>query len=610
MRPLPRSASRRGRLGQAVSTTCGIVQRSVPSHRSSRGARSPGSAAGGSPAIVAGSLAERNQREPGSDRWVFEATSCMRRESSPPPAAPEEPVKKAPLFENIGDHHHDISSDSKLAQRYFDQGLTWAYAFNHAEAVRSFVEAARHDPECAICWWGAALALGPNINARMPDEDVPRAWEYLQKAKALAKHASEKERDYIEALSKRYVKEPVKDRHHLDVAYAEAMRKVAQKYPDDLDAQTLFAEAMMDTMPWDYWKTEYEPKPETKEILAALESVMKRDETHPGALHLYIHAVEASSEPSRGEQAADRLGDLVPIAGHLVHMPSHIYLRVGRYDDASEANVRAATADERYISECKAQGLYPAMYYPHNIHFLWYSSALEGRSQTSIESAEKLATKIPVEMARDFPLLQQFMPVPLFAYLRFGKWDDVLDAPRPDGDFAYATAMWHYARGVAFAARKDRSKAETEAKALDAIAESEALKKLEAPDFPAIQLVSVAREVIGGEIARADARHDEAIRRFTKAVELQDKIPYMEPPYWYFPVRHFLGAALLEAGKTKEAEAVYRKDLEKNPKNGWSLFGLAKSLDAQGKKTAAKEAWREFEKAWNKADVHLAASRF
>ncbi|MGH7822723.1 MAG: hypothetical protein ACREQ9_23440, partial [Candidatus Binatia bacterium] len=296
----------------------------------------------------------------------FAAAGCsglpgFTREKKEEPAPQE---RKAPLFENIGKHHHETSTDSKLAQRYFDQGLTWAYAFNHAEAVRSFLEAARHDPNCAMCYWGAALSLGPNINARMADEDVPAAWQHLQKAIALSKHASEKERDYIEALSKRYVKEPVKDRHDLDVAYADAMRKVAKKYPDDLDAQTLFAEALMDTMPWDYWKTEYEPKPETKEILSALESVIERDGKHAGALHLYIHTVEASAEPKRGEVAADRLGGLVPVAGHLVHMPSHIYLRIGRYEDASEANVRAAKADEQYITQCKAQGLYPAMYYP------------------------------------------------------------------------------------------------------------------------------------------------------------------------------------------------------------------------------------------------------
>ena len=527
-----------------------------------------------------------------------------------PAAAEAKTERQAPLFENMGNLHHKVSTDSELAQRYFDQGLSLAYAFNHAEAERSFREAARIDPECAMCWWGAAIVLGPHVNAAMFDEAVPRAWEALHKAKAASIESSKKERAYIRALEKRYVREPVKDRHHLDVAYAKAMREVAKQYPDDLDAQTLFAEALMDTMPWNYWKTPDEAKPEAKEFIAILEKVMKRKPDHFGALHLYIHAVEASSNPGRAEVAADRLAPLVPAAGHLVHMPAHIYLRVGRYEDASEANVKAAKADESYISQCRVQGFYPAMYYPHNIHFLWFSSALEGRSDVSIDAAEKLSTKIQPEMVKQFPEIEQFLPVPLYAYARFGKWEKILEAPKPPDEFVYNTAMWHYARGLAFASTGKPEEAGKEAAEVDRLYATEAIDKIQLPTFPGKTVLGVARVVVAGEAARAKGDLDTAIAKFEKAVKLEDAIPYMEPPYWYFSVRQYLGAALLEAKRPKEAEKVYRRDLQKNPKNGWSYYGLAQSLEAQGKKREAEAARKDFGKAWAKADVEIAASRF
>ena len=517
-----------------------------------------------------------------------------------------EPHEQATLLvDNLGTHHHPISTQSDLTQRYFDQGLTLAYGFNHAQAARSFEEGARLDPTCAMCYWGMAFVLGPNINAPMTDAAVPDAWEALQQAIALSDHASDQETAYIQALAERYQSEPTTDRHPLDVAYADAMRQVVQRYPDDLDATTLFAEALMDTTPWNYWSDSGEAKPETVEVLTALESVLERDPNHPGANHLYIHAVEASPDPYRGVASADRLRDLVPGSGHLVHMPSHIYLRIGQYHDASLANERAIAADQFSVIQGHAQGFYPALYFSHNMHFLWYVAMMEGRSARAINVANRIAAHISPEQARAVPLLEWFRPVPLFALSRFGHWDEILAQPQPSADLAYETAIWHYVRGLAFAAKGQLDAAINEAEDLDRITNSAAVQ---APDtnffYVGIQL-DIARNVLAAKIAGQQNQTDKMIQHLRAAIQHQDDLPYMEPPYWYYPVRQSLGAALLQANRPEEAELVYRDDLETAPHNGWSLFGLAQSLRAQGKVEESQGIQTQFEEAWKYADVTL-----
>lgn len=513
----------------------------------------------------------------------------------------------APHFKDLGNHHHVITTKSPLAQRYFNQGLTLAYGFNHGEAIRSFKEAARLDPDCAMAHWGVALALGPNINAPMSDEAVPQAWAALQEARRLAPKASEKEQAYIRALEKRYAEKPAANRGALDLAYADAMREVMRRYPDDLDAATLFAEALMDTMPWDYYSEERRPKPATLEITNVLESVMARAPQHPGANHFYIHAVEASPHPERALPSAYRLATIAPGAGHLVHMPSHIYLRVGRYRDASLANERAVAADESYIAQCHAQGAYPVGYYPHNLHFLWYTAAMEGRSAVSIDLARRIAG-----MNADKELVEgeRFRPILILTLARFGKWREVMGQPQPPAGLLYETAMWHYARGMAFIARRQFGEAARELAALELIAGSKEGQSLQSAGFPPAPLIQVGRHLLAGELAGAHGRQEEMVRQMNLAIQLEDKLPYMEPPYWHHPVRQSFGAALLKAGRHAEAEHVYREDLRRHPDNGWSLYGLLESLRAQGKMEEARAVAGRFREVWKHADVTLTDSTF
>jgi tetratricopeptide (TPR) repeat protein len=517
----------------------------------------------------------------------------------------------APLFDDLGDHTAAITTDSERAQLYFNQGLILAYGFNHAEAIRSFREASRADPDCAMCYWGEALAYGPNINAPMGAEAVPHAWKALQKAIEKSSEVSLRERAYIRALEKRYVAKAPKDRSGLDLAYANAMRELAAAYPDDLDAATLFGEALMDTMPWDYYFEPDSPKPAALEVIAALEAVMGKDPDHPGAIHLYIHIIEPSSTPTRAEAAADRLTDLVPGAGHLVHMPSHIYYRIGRYDDAAEANVRASKADESYITQCKAQGFYPAGYYPHNIHFLWASASLEGRSELALETSEKLVEAVPSDAFKEFPFLEEFAPTYLVTLVRFGLWEKVLEQPAPLDWMRYTTAMWHYVRGMALVNLGRAEEAEPEIASLRAIRDSKALADLVLFSGSAAKvLLDIGTDVLAAELAVVDGKADRAVAILRAGVEKQDGLAYTEPPPWYFPMRQALGSVLLAAGRAAEAEKVYRADLEYHPRNGWSLFGLEASLRAQGKTDAADAVASRFDQAWERADVELASSFF
>lgn len=522
----------------------------------------------------------------------------------------------APLFEGMGDYHRPITTNDAGAQRYFDQGMVLAFGFNHAEAIRSFRAAQRLDPDCAMCFWGEALATGPNINvtsggrAIMSPESRVAAHAAAQKALSLADRVAPVERALIEAQAVRYDGSETSDRDPLDRAYAEAMRSVVQRFPDDDDAAAMYAEAWMNTMPWNYWSDDGQPRPETVEVIDALERIIARSPRHPLALHLYIHAVEASSDPGRAETAADTLLTLVPGSGHLVHMPAHTYWRVGRYHDAAEANVRAAAVDEQYIAQCNAQGFYPALYYPHNIHFLWAASSMEGRSAVAIDAARRVAANVRIEQIREFPTVEFFRTIPLLALTQFGRWDEILAEPMPDASLRYATAIAHYARGVALARKGDLAAAHRERDQLVPLRDTTEILFLDTNDYPAVTLLQIADALLEGELAMAAGSVDAAVGHFERAVALQDGLPYMEPPFWYYPTRQSLGAALLAAGRAGEAEAVYRRDLEDYPHNGWSMFGLAESLAAQGRTDEAAEVREMFTHVWARADVELTGSRF
>ena len=528
------------------------------------------------------------------------------------PAYGQEEGRLAPRLDNLGDFHRPITTADPMAQRYFDQGLILAYAFNHAEAERAFREAARRDPKCAMCYWGIALVLGPNINAAMEADAVSPAYEAMQHALDCAEHATEKEQAFIHALAQRYAPQPTDDRAALDAAFAEAMRDVLERYPDDDDAATLFAESLMDTTPWNYWTPDGKPRPGTQEVLTALERVMARNPKHPGANHLYIHAVEAA-HPERGIAAADRLRDLVPGAGHLVHMPGHIYIRVGRYHDAVIANERAIAADQEYITQCHAQGLYPIGYMPHNRHFLWAAATMEGQSKRAIDAARHMAMHQDQSLMREpgFGTLQHYWITPVYALVRFGKWDEILADPKPAEDLLYPTGVWHYARGMAFL-RKGRLEEANQALAqLAAVAADPALESVTIWEInTTASLLKIATDVLAGELAAAKGHVDEAVRHLEAAVAQQDALTYDEPPPFHYSVRQSLGAVLLEGGHPARAEQVYREDLTTYPENGWSLFGLRESLLAQGKTQQAEDVRQRFEQAWRYADVTLASSRF
>ncbi|MGE5847961.1 MAG: tetratricopeptide repeat protein [Ignavibacteria bacterium] len=519
--------------------------------------------------------------------------------------------KKAPLFNNLGSHVHEITTYSDLAQKYFNQGLILSYGFNHAEAKRSFTEAARYDSNCAMAYWGIALVLGSNINVPMNNANIPEAYYAVQKAISLSENVSEKEKDYIMALSERYSKDSLADRSSLDIAYADAMRKLAKKYPDDLDAVTLFAESLLDLHPWDFWEKNGTAKPWTKEIVTILENILAKDPNHPGANHFYIHAVEASKNPEKALNSANKLINLVPGAGHLVHMPSHIYLRVGDYNKGIYANEKATAADESYIDQCHAQGVYPLAYVPHNHHFLWTCATLDGRRNLAIESVKDLLMHTDQEKMHHKPFgrLQQYYSVIYISYVRFGMWDEILKEEEPD--LPFLKSFWHYARCYAYIGKNQLSKAEQELGKLKTVMKDKAIKEIRLRDVrnTTEELLDIASEILKGEIEAKRKNYSSSIAHLTKALEIEDQLYYREPPDWFFPVRHSLGAVYLDAGMLKEAEKVYREDLENFPENGWSLFGLEKSLRAQGKNKEADEIQKQFVEAWSEADIKISSSR-
>ncbi len=519
------------------------------------------------------------------------------------PATPKRISETVPLYTNLGSHHKPISTRVPAAQQYFDQGLRFVYGFNHTEAIRSFTRAAELDSTCAMCYWGIALAYGPHVNAPMDQASGVAAYAAAQKSLALKSQATAPERAYIEAVAQRYEAVPPTDRVRLDKLYSRAMERIADTYPEDLDAATLYAESLMDLRPWNYWQPDGTPYPGTDEIVGRLQRVISRNPNHPGACHYYIHAVEAVN-PQAALPCAERLAQLMPGEGHMVHMPAHIYIRVGRWNDAVQANQHAIHTDEVFIEGQHPMGVYPLAYYPHNIHFLAFASTMAGRGAQAIEAANTLTSKVNVDAARQVGLLQEMLPYHALTLTTFGKWDDVLAEPLPPADIRFSYAMAHYARGVAHAAKGQWAEAQAELDMVTAINDATP----EGADGKTA--LSIAVHALSGEITTRRGDLDAGTIHFREAAKIEDAGLYFEPPKWYYPIRHSLGAALLKAGKNAEAEKVYREDLARFPDNGWSLFGLAQALRAQAKNIEAAEADARFRRAWANTDVTLTASRF
>jgi tetratricopeptide (TPR) repeat protein len=522
------------------------------------------------------------------------------------PAAAAKPVR----FDNLGDYRRAVTTKSPEAQAYFDQGLRLTYGFNHSEAQAAFREAVRLDPSCAMCYWGVALTYGSNYNSPTDADRERGALEAVTQAQTLVAAAgTDRERALIGALAARHSAAAGADRAALDRAYADAMREVARRFPDDLDAGTFFADALMNLRPWSLWTAEGAAQPGTEEIVATLERVLAANPRHPGANHLYIHAVEASPDPRRAEAAADRLLGLMPGAGHMVHMPSHIYFRIGRYADAASANVAAVAADRAYFTKSTPSPIYRMMYYPHNLDFVWHAAGMEGRGAECVRAARDFSAGVPTDVVLEMPDMETAMAAPLLAQALFARWDAVLAEPAPPARMLYVTGAWRYSRGLALNAQGRREEAGRELAALRAVQASVPADRTLANFFKMSEMLELASQVLAGEIAARGGDADTAVKRLAEAVRIQDGHWFTEPPPWYFPVRQSLGAALLQAGRAAEAEAVYREDLRRNPENGWSLFGLAQSLRAQNKTAEAAAVDARFRRAWARADVTLTSSR-
>jgi tetratricopeptide (TPR) repeat protein len=511
-----------------------------------------------------------------------------------------------PLYPGLGKTHHKVTTSKAEAQKYFDQGLALTYGFNHDEAYRAFERASQLDPNCAMAYWGMALVLGPNINWPMDPSLEPKAYGHAQKALQLASAVTPAERDYIQALGKRYAAEGSQDRSPRDSAYTNAMRELAHKYPADADAQCLFAESMMDLRPWEYWTHDRKPNPGTDELLQTIEAGLAKNPEHVGLIHLYIHAVEAGPNPEKAIPYANKLPTLVPGAGHLVHMPTHLSRVAGRWDEAEDLNTRAAGVDLAYIQSQKPTGMYPLIYYSHNLHFVAYASSMEGASAKALDAANKLFANVPPEVVKQVSMAEMYTPWQILVLARFGRWDEVLAFKAPPPYYRYTNAMLHYARGLAYAAKKQPDAANAE---LDSVRAAYA----SLPDNYQVGLnmakpvLRVAIAHLSGEIFLRNDKALFAIAMLRSAVAAEDSLHYDEPPAWYAPIRQYLGAAYLTINKTAEAEAVYREDLARNPNNGWSLYGLAQALHTQGK---VAEASKVDAAAWKRADVQLTTSRF
>lgn len=510
---------------------------------------------------------------------------------------------RVPLYSNLGSHHYAITTRNPQAQRYFDQGIRLSWAFNHPEAIRSFAEGERIDSSCAMCAWGIAFASGPNINAAMDSTAGVRAFQAIQRARKRAAGVSARERALIEALAGRYAAIPVADRARLDSAWARGMKDVADRFGDDQEAQVLYADAVMNLSPWNYWNGDGTPRPQTTELVHRLERVLAENPNHPGACHMFIHAVEAT-QPARALPCAERLASLMPGAGHIVHMPGHIYVRVGRYRDAIKLNEHAVHADAELLEGpgVARRGIYANGLYPHNYHFLSFAASMSGMSRTAVDAARETAKRLGVEAVKAVPWVESVTPIVQVTLVTFGRWEEILAEPEPTDSIAFLKGMTWYARGVAHAALGD------------AVAATRALQRLRdvATSYPATDngtALKIAVHALQGEIALRGKRPQDAVGHFRDAVRLEDGLTYNEPPTWYYPMRHSLGMALLAANQAKEAERVYREDLERFPRNGWSLFGLAQALERQGNANEARHVRAEFESVWKEADVRLTGSR-
>jgi tetratricopeptide (TPR) repeat protein len=559
-------------------------------------------------ACLLSSTAGAQTTDPRSTPGGPAAPTHKHYEASEQAAQPGPGGELAPRLQSLGSHTFPVSTKNADAQAFMNQGLNLAYAFNHAEARRAFREAARLDPTLAMAYWGQALVLGPNINAMMEPNDEPHADELVKKALSLAASATPREQALIKALDARYSGK-AEHRDTNNQAYADAMRAVHTQFPDDDDITMFYVESMMDLRPWGYWMRDGQPHAGTAEIVALTEDVIRRHPKHPGALHMYIHLME-SVAPEKAESAADALQPLLPDAGHMVHMPAHIYQRVGRYADAMKSNELAIKADESYIAQCRAQGLYPMAYYPHNIHFLWFAATADGQGRAALESARKVAARIDDKALAELPITAGFRVVPYWAMARFGKWDDILKEPKPPAGSAFLVGSWHYVRGLAFVAKNQVAAADAELVALKALLKH---PSLDGPMFspnPGRAILGIAPHHLAGEIAAARGNYATAIASLERAVRLDDALVYTEPSEFMFPPRLALGAILLQAGRPDEAETVYWEDLKRNRESGWSLFGLHQALVAQKKTDQAALVKARLDKAWTRADVKLTASRF
>jgi tetratricopeptide (TPR) repeat protein len=528
------------------------------------------------------------------------------QEHQHPPGQPTAKTGATPLYDNLGTLHKEITTRSQVAQQYFDQGLRLTYAFNHDEAINSFKQGLQHDSTCAMCYWGIAYALGPNINAPMDTSAVRPAYQAVQTALKYVRSVSRLERAYIEALAKRYSSDPSAGRPALDTAWSKAIGLVSYAFPKDDDAATLYAEALMDLRPWDYWTNGGRSKARsTLEQVRVLERVVKRSPDHPGACHFYIHAIEASPDAYKALPCAKRLGSLMPGAGHLVHMPTHIYIKLGQWDLASEYNAHALHADEQFINERHPTGAYPMGYYPHNFHVMWYALNMQGRSEAAIKTARTIGEKVPVEVVRQVPSFEGYTPTLLLTLIRFSRWEEVLKQPAPPSDLRYATGAWYYARSLAYTATEKPGPAAVARDSLVAIAAAIPAERVVGLN-QAKSVLDLAASHLAGEIAAKNGNTSEAVKQLRKAAAQEDELRYDEPPDWYLPIRQRLGAVLLGAGQPKQAEAAFREDLVQRPENGWSLHGLAQSLRAQGRTREAAKVDERIKAAWKAADVQLA----
>ena len=536
------------------------------------------------------------------------ACGTAERPAAPVASAPAEP--EVPLFEGLGDYGRTVATSSPDAQRYFNQGLMFLFAFNHDEAIRAFRRAASIDPKCGMCFWGVAVAYGPHINNPIvPPDRASAAWQALGKARALGGGISGADTGLITALAARYADPQPDDRAPLDRAYADAMRAAWQKNPDDADTGALFAEALMDLRPWDLWTPDGKAQPGTDEVIRTLEAVLAKSPNHPLALHLYVHALEMSPTPEKADLAADRLRDLTPGLGHLVHMPSHIDVRRGRWGQAMGANTRAMDADNRYNQQVPRQGFY-GLYMAHNHHMFAYAAMMIGQSKAAIDAIDTMVARMPDDWKKEYaPIADVFNAMPYEVRMRFGRWDEILAMPEPPAEMPIARVFRLYARGVAQAALGKIDAARAEQKAFN-----EARAKVPADaqfgNNTGPNLVAVAADVLDGEIAFRAGERDRGLDALRRGVEAEDRLRYDEPPDWILPVRHAYGAALLEAGKAAEAEKIFREDLRRLPDNGWSLFGLGRSLRLQNKAREAGDVEARFQEIWSGADVALKSSCF